>query len=56
MSLAFNSSKPSKGDRLKWLPSTNNQPVHFDKACKPVRLTEKDLASNRQSKGQPLVP
>jgi hypothetical protein len=57
MSFALiNNRKPSKGDRLKWPSTSGNQPVHFDKSGKPVKLTERELALIRQSKGQPLVP
>ena len=56
MNRVLNSRKPSKGDRLNWPSTQNAQPVHFDKAGKPEKLTQQDLSQIRQSKGKPLVP
>ena len=52
----LNSQKRSKSSRLKWSKPTE-QTVQFDKAGQGTKLTEKDLAANRQSKnGTLLVP
>lgn len=58
MGLTLNSSncKNSKGSRLNWPSAMELSQVNFNNSSNPVKLSDKDLASIRQSKGKPLVP